>query len=87
MASLSPRTYINGFSCPLFVSTCKRDFVRIQAEYLKADCDSLGLSLEYLDIDSDKRKVGHVHNVTNPTLPESRLVNESMIWLMTENCL
>lgn len=87
MASLSPRTYIDGFSCPLFVSTCKRDFVRIQAEYLKADCDSLGLSFEYLDIDSDKRKVGHVHNVTDPTLPESRLVNESMIRFMTENCL
>ena len=85
MASLSPRTYIDGLSCPLFVSTCKRDFVRIQAEYLKADCDSLGLSLEYLDIDSDKRKVGHVHNVINQDLPESKTVNNRMLEFMNDN--
>ena len=28
------------------------------------------------------RSVGHVHNVTNPGLPESRQVNDSMIGFM-----
>ena len=28
------------------------------------------------------RSVGHVHNVTAPTLPESRQVNDSMIGFM-----
>ena len=31
-----------------------------------------------VDIESDNKKVGHVHNVSNPNLPESQEVNAQM---------
>ena len=40
------------------------------------------LLLSGCSIASDKRKVGHVHNVTDPTLPESQFVNGRMIQFM-----
>lgn len=38
--------------------------------------------VEFVDIHTEDRKVGHVHNVTNPDLPESREVNGRMIDFM-----
>ena len=79
LESLSPRTYISGFSGPLFISTSRHDFIRGQALMLKADCDSLGRTIEFIDIASDDKKVGHVHNVENLALPESGEVNDKML--------
>lgn len=79
LESLSPRTYISSFSGSLFVSTSKHDFIRGQALMLKADCDSLGRSLDFIDIDSDNKKAGHVHNVIDLDLPESQTVNGKML--------
>ena len=78
MESLSPRTFIGTYSGPLLVSTCTRDFIRSQSLLLKADCDSLSRPLDFVDIESDNKKVGHVHNVSNPDLPESQEVNARM---------
>lgn len=86
MMSMSPRTYIRKYTGPLFVSTCTNDFIRSQSLILKADCDSMGRSLEFVDIASGDRNVDHVHNVTKPDLPESREVNVKMISFMN-NCL
>ena len=82
MASMSPRTYIGGFHGPLLVSTCTHDFIRGQSLQIKADCDSLGRPVEFIDIASDNREVGHVHNVIAPGLPESQEVNARMIAFM-----
>lgn len=82
LESVSPRTFISSYSGPLFVSTCTRDFIRDQALILKADCDESGRRLEFVDIASDKRAVGHVHNVTDPELPESLSVNHRMVEFM-----
>ena len=82
MASMSPRTYIGGFHGPLLVSTCTHDFIRGQALQIKADCDSLGRPVEFIDIASADREVGHVHNVIAPGLPESQEVNARMIAFM-----
>lgn len=82
MTSLSPRTFISSYTGPLFVSTCTHDFLRGQALLLKEDCDSLSRTVEFIDIASDDKKVGHVHNVINQTLPESREVNSRMIAFM-----
>ena len=82
LESMSPRTFIGNFSGPLFVSTSTHDFIRGQALMLKADCDSLGRQVEFLDIKADDKKVGHVHNVTNQELPESQTVNNRMIDFM-----
>ena len=82
MTSMSPRTYIGTFQGPLLVSTCTRDFIRGQSLQIKADCDFLERPLEFVDIASDDKRVGHVHNVTAPTLPESQEVNARMITFM-----
>lgn len=35
--------------------------------------------ITFVDIASDDKKVGHIHNVTSLDLPESREVNEAMV--------
>ena len=82
MVSVSPRTYIGSYKGPLFVSTCTNDFIRGQSLLIKADCDSLARSLEFVDVESDDKRVGHVHNVVNQDLPESRDVNARMVAFM-----
>ena len=82
MTSVSSRTYLESYSGPLFVSTCTNDFIRSQSLLIKADCDSLGRALDFVDIQSDDKKVSHVHNVTDQSLPESREVNDRMVAFM-----
>ena len=86
MKSISPRTFIGSYTGPLLVSTCLRDFIRSEAVLLKADCDSLARPLTFIDVPSTDKKIGHVHNVTDPDLPESQSVNARMIQFMNE-CL
>ena len=86
MASLSPRTHIASYTGPLFVSTCRNDFIRDEALKLVADCEALGREVEFLDIPSKDKKVGHVHNINFPDLPESREVNGRMAAFM-QSCL
>lgn len=85
-ASISPRTFFRSYSGPLFVSTSRYDFIRFQSLLLKADCDSLGRPVEFIDIASTSMKVGHIHNVLNPGLNESKEVNSRMIQFLN-NCL
>lgn len=82
LESLSPRTFIGSLEAPLFVSTCTNDFIRSQSLMLKADCDSIGKAVTFIDIKSGDMKVGHVHNVTDTGLPESREVNGAMVSFM-----
>ena len=49
---------------------------------LKADCEAAGRELTFVDIESDDKKVAHVHNVTSIDLPESQTVNAAMIDFM-----
>jgi len=85
LESISPRTFIGSLEAPLFLSTCTRDFIRSQSLALKEDCDSLGKAITFLDIASRDKKVGHIHNVTNIDLPESREVNGAMVAFMNAN--
>lgn len=85
LETLSPKTFIGSLGAPLFLSTCTRDFIRSQSLALKADCDSLDKAITFLDIASRDRKVGHIHNVTNIDLPESREVNGAMMAFMKAN--
>ena len=82
MESMSPRTWLGSFTGPLLVSTCTNDFIRSQSLLLQEDCAAQGRPLEFVDIASEDRKVGHVHNVTDPALPESQTVNGRMIGFM-----
>ncbi len=85
MESVSPRTFLPSYTGPLFVSTCTNDFLRSQSLLLKADCDALGREVDFIDIESGDKKVGHVHNVVSPNLPESRQVNGRMLSFLGKN--
>ena len=61
LETISPRTFIGSYSGPLFVSTCTNDFIRSQALLVKSDCDSLGRKIDFIDIEAQDRRVGHVH--------------------------
>ena len=82
LESVSPRTFIGSFTCPLLVSTCTRDFIRDQALLIKSDCDSLGRAIEFVDIESNDSRIRHVHNVSSYDLPESKTVNDRMVAFM-----
>lgn len=84
MESMSPRTFLKSYTGPLFVSTCTRDFIRTQSLLLVEDCENLNRPVELVDIASDDKAVGHVHNVTDPDLPESREVNARMMAFMEQ---
>lgn len=79
MKSMSPRTFMKSYTGPLFVSTCTKDFIRTQSLLIVEDCNALNRPVELVDIASEDKAVGHVHNVTNPDLPESREVNARMV--------
>jgi len=82
MSSVSPRTFFGSYHGPLLVSTCTNDFIRGQSLLIKTDSHSLERTLDFVDIESDDKKVSHVHNVTNTSLPESREVNARMVAFM-----
>ena len=84
MKSMSPKTYLGSYTGPLLVSTSSFDFLRSQSLKLKADCESLGRPLDFVDIVTDDKRVDHVHNVTKPHLPESKEVNARMVKFMEE---
>ena len=82
MESMSPRTYLGCYGGPLFVSTCTNDFIRGQSILLKEDCEMSGRPVVFVDIQSENKKVGHVHNVTDQSLHESQEVNARMVAFM-----
>ena len=86
MKSMSPRTHLGSYTGPLFVSTCTNDFIRGESMKLKADCEATGRPITFVDIESDDKKVAHVHNVSSIDLPESKTVNAAMVEFMNK-CL
>lgn len=76
---ICPKENIKYLSIPLFLSTCKRDFIGIQSKLLKDDLDKMNYKFDYCYIDSDENNVAHVHNVLDPLLDASKEVNNRMI--------
>ena len=77
---LSPSTYIKELKTPLFVSTCKNDFLRQHSHRLNEDLTNMNYpNFVYIDIYSDDKKIGHVHNVLEPEYKEGKYINQSMI--------
>ncbi len=84
-ALISPKTYFHVLKGPVFVSTCKRDFLRAETLHLVKDAKDLGIELDFMDIDSDNKQCEHVHNVIRPSLEESKLVNKEMMAFIEKN--
>ncbi len=79
MAEMSPRTSFDAYKGPLFVNSSREDFLRSQALLIVDDCGTSARPLEFVFIDSKRKKAGHVHNVSKPQLKESIEVNRRMI--------
>ena len=79
MTAMSPRTCFSAYQGPLFVSSSREDFLRSQALLIMDDCGTSARPLEFVFIDSKRKKAGHVHNVSKPHLKESIEVNRRII--------
>ena len=78
LEKFSPKTYIQYHRIPLFLSTCKNDFIRNESmmlnEYMKGEN-----GYQFIDIDSNDKNVDHVHNVIKIHLKESIEVNNAIV--------
>ena len=77
LALASVKGNIDNLKMPLFLSTCKKDFIRSETLALKADLEAKHMPFTFVDIDDES--VGHVHNVVSPDLEPSKKVNNAMI--------
>ena len=74
-----PRTHLESLTCPTFVSTCKRDFLRSHSLLLNEELNKTNVVHEIVDLDTDDKTTGHVHNVLHPFRPFSDQVNRAMV--------
>lgn len=76
---ICPKYNFKSLKTPLFVSTCRQDFLRNESMMLKECLENSSLTYKFIDIDSTKKKIDHVHNVLRPNLEESIQINSSMM--------
>lgn len=77
---ICPRYNINSLNVPLFASTCKHDFIRAtESIKIKETLENTDKDYEFLDLDTDAKGVGHVHNILDINNPYSKQINEAMI--------
>lgn len=78
ISSIDPRQHLDSITMPVFVSSCKRDFLQQESNDLFDDVTAADKSIEFVFIKNDDKAVDHVHNVTDINLPESIQVNDAM---------
>lgn len=77
---ICPRTHISSLKVPLFVSTCKHDFLRTSESLLLNEVvKNTDIDFMFMDLDEDDKKVGHVHNILDINHPASKKINNAMI--------
>lgn len=83
MEQLSPKTHIESLiDTPIFLSTCKNDFLRSESLKFKADLDERKVGFKFIDMYTNQANVVHVHNVIYPEMYESKYVNHAMVDFM-----
>ncbi len=75
---ICPRAHFSALRYPLFISSCKNDFLRDESLALVEDLKQANLPFTFKDITSDEPEIVHVHNVMRPYLEESKVVNDAM---------
>lgn len=87
MKLLSPKTYFEKFNKPLFVSSCKNDFLLNESLSLKKDAELYNKeNFKFVFIDSDEKEIWHVHNILNLDHELSKKVNNEMIDFINKYC-
>ena len=79
MALLSPKEHIDSLRLPVFLNSCKHDFIGEHSFDMHRDLTERNHPLEWCFIDAEDKNVDHVHNVTKITLPESVQVNNGIM--------
>ena len=74
---MSPKLHLSSLNIPVFLSSCRNDFIKAESLALDADAKAAGKNLTLLFLETKDRAVAHVHNVIAPTLPESVEVNDA----------
>ena len=85
MELLCPKVHISSLKCPVLTSTCSQDFLRSQSFELQEDFKGRKYPFKLIDINSNKKGIGHVHNVLHPEYEESIAVNDAMIDFINSN--
>ena len=85
-AEIDPRTNINGLRVPVFVSSCRNDFLQEHALFLTQDMDKMGKPIEFMFLKDEDPNVAHVHNVIRLDLDASKRVNDAMEQFFLKNC-
>ncbi|MBP5091432.1 MAG: alpha/beta hydrolase [Bacilli bacterium] len=81
---LDPRPYISSIKAPIFVSSCRNDFLKKHSKTLDEDLNKLGHDHAFVFLESASGKVGHVHNIIDLELPESVSVNQAIIAFLNQ---
>lgn len=85
---ISPKAHIDSLKSPVFISTCKNDFLNSpdfkQSDLLSKDLTQRNITFGIINIDSSDEKITHVHNVNNPEYEESERVNEAALSFLDE---
>ena len=76
---ISPREYIESFKGALFLSSCKQDFIGMHSQLLNQDMQKKNNLYHFEYLDTDKKHVGHVHNILYLKQPEAIQVNNAMM--------
>lgn len=80
---ISPRSHIASLNHPIFVSTCRNDFLNFKvagahSDCLKADLEKEGKEFEFINLETKKKSIAHIHNVLNREAKESKEVNQAI---------
>ena len=76
---LSPKVHIKSLAIPIFLCSCKRDFLSQESKDLAQDLKSIPVDQQFIFVESDDPKVSHIFNVINIDHPESIRVNGALI--------
>ena len=79
LALYCPKVHVESLTCPIFVSTCKRDFLRMHSLMLYEELHKMGREVQIVDLDTNDKTTGHVHNVLHPFRPYAEMINSSMV--------
>ena len=82
---ICPKTHLDSLKVPLYASTCKHDFLRNDESLcLKKYLENSDKKYRFVDLDTDEKGVGHVHNILDINLEGSKEVNNGMIKFIDE---
>ena len=81
---ISPSHYTKDIKVPVYISSSDKDFLMEHSKALNEDLTSLNVPHQFTFIEGND-KAGHVHNVINLALEDSRRVNKEMIEFILNN--